>query len=160
MDAKRLIVLKAEIQAQLDVIDLIYKTLVERVTHLQPTSPIVIESVAYQLHNLYGAIEELCQIVAKTFENNITDSSRWHSHLLNRMGLLIPGIRPALLASDTIQKLHYLRTFRHFFRHAYGIDLDSQKVEENVQLASEAIPYLHRDVSAFLHNLGSQETDV
>lgn len=160
MDTNRLIVLQAEIQAQLEVIDLVYNVLADRATLLQPASPIALESVAYQLHNLYGAIEELCQLVAKTFENNITDPSRWHSQLLNRMGLIIPGIRPALLASDTIQKLHYLRTFRHFFRHAYGVALDYQKVEENVRLASEAVSYLHRDVTSFFQNLGSQETDV
>lgn len=160
MDTNRLIVLQAEIQAQLEVSDVVHKTLAERATHLQPASPIVIESVAYQIHNLYGAIEELCQLVAKMFENNITDTARWHSQLLNRMGLLIPGVRPPLLANETIQKPHYLRTFRHFFRHAYGVTLDYQKVEENVRVASEAINHLHRDVTSFLQNLGSQETDV
>lgn len=56
MDTNRLIVLRTEVQAQLETINLVYQILVDRATHLQPASPIVLESVAYQLHNLYGAI--------------------------------------------------------------------------------------------------------
>lgn len=49
------------------------------------------ESVAYQIHNLFNAVEDLLKIVAASFENQITDTARWHTALLQRMTQEVVG---------------------------------------------------------------------
>ncbi len=76
MDTVTLKVLKAEIEAQLEKIDQVYRELDDRAGQMQPDVPGLVESTAYQLHNLYNAIENLFKIVANAFENSVTDRSR------------------------------------------------------------------------------------
>ena len=56
--------------------------------------------MAYQLHNLYGGLEQLFEEVAGTFENQVEGEGN-HTGLLRRMKLRIEGIRPALLSPET-----------------------------------------------------------
>lgn len=153
MDRAGLKLLEAEIQAQLDKIEYVYDQLEDRAVHLNSGLSYV-ESAAYQLHNLYSAIEDLFKIVAGAFENNVVDFSRWHTELLRRMTLTIEGIRPALISKRSAELLNELRSFRHLFRHAYITQLDIRKVQENIERARLARPLLQEDVRTFLHSLG------
>ncbi len=156
MDAASLKVLKAEVEDQLDKIEQVYAELEDRASQMYPHTPSQIESTAYQLHNLYNAIEDLLKIVASAFENSVTDLSRWHTELLHRMTLEIEGIRPALLSTESADLLNELRAFRHFFRHAYGIRLDFDRVERNLDTARQLRSLLPRDATCFLQQLGAE----
>ena len=59
-----------------------------------------VDSMGYQLHNLYGAFEQLFEETARFFENRVDEGS-YQADLLRRMQLEIPGVRPALLSSET-----------------------------------------------------------
>lgn len=157
MDKLRLTLLLAELQEQQEKIDQVYLLVEARTADMRADSPADVESLAYQLHNLYNAVEYLMEIVAKAFENSVTDLSRWHSQLLDRMGLQIDGIRPALFSGEVIGLLHELRAFRHFFRHAYGIPLDYVRVEQVLLKARGLQPLLKRDIRAFVNTLKSEE---
>jgi hypothetical protein len=84
--------------------------------------------LGYLLHNLYGALEDLFQEIARTFENRVEDPSRYHRELLRRMALEIPGIRPPLLSASSHTLLNELRGFRHVFRHSYDYDLSAGRL--------------------------------
>ena len=101
-----------------------------------------VDSMGYQLHNLYGAFEQLFEEVARFFENRV-GGIEYRTDLLRRMQLEIQGIRPALLAAETASDLDELRRFRHLFRHAYTADLDPDKV---ASLATKAVR-IQRDFS-------------
>jgi hypothetical protein len=154
MDAVRLKLLQAELEAQLDEIEQVYVELEDRAAQMNPNAPGYIESTGYQLHNLYNAIEDLFKIVANAFENSVTDLSRWHTELLRRMALDIQGIRPALLSTESAELLNELRAFRHLFRHAYRVRLDSSRVEQNLARARKLRSLLPRDVTYFLGQFG------
>ena len=153
MDRVMLRALEAEIKAQMTKIDQVYETLQERAAAMEDKGPAYVESAAYQLHNLYGAVEELLQIVAKAFENHVTDMSRWHTALLHRMTLEIRDTRPALLSAETAALLQEMRSFRHFFRHAYGVTLYPSRVAENVERARQLRPLLQKDIALFMQKL-------
>ena len=87
-----------------------------------------VSHLGYMLHNLYSALEDLFQEVAKTFENRVEDPQRYHRELLKRMSLEIPGVRPALLSTPTHSLLNELRGFRHVFRHAYDYELSPARL--------------------------------
>ena len=112
-----------------------------------------VDSMGYKLHNLYCAYEELFEIVARYFENQV-EPERCHADLLRRMKLNIPGVRPALVSEETYAFLDELRRFRHFFRHAYGVDLDPEKVEGVAKKAVELEDRFEEDLSSFLRLLG------
>lgn len=111
-----------------------------------------IDSMAYRLHNLYGAYEQLFEEVARSFENQV-DGERYHIDLLRRMKLEIEGIRPALLSEQSFALLDELRRFRHFFRHAYSADLDPAKVEDLVGKAQQLRELFQQDTERFLTQL-------
>jgi uncharacterized protein YutE (UPF0331/DUF86 family) len=125
MDAERHGLIQAEVRAQLDEIDSVYQRIDSR-RHM-PGEPGV-ESLSYQLHNLYSAFEDLFHVIAEAFENNIAVDGGFHIALLKRMMVSVPGVRPALIDREAYELLDSLRGFRHFFRHAYGTQLDPRKV--------------------------------
>lgn len=150
MDKARLTLLGSDVKAQMDVIETIYDKLDIRTAELQPDDEIQLESAAYQLHNLYNAVEDLFQLVATHFENQIAGAGRWHTELLRRMNQDVEGVRPALLSNESYVLLNGLRSFRHFFRHAYAAPLEYAHLQINLDKARQLRPYLERDVVQFL----------
>jgi len=147
VEKERLAVLKAEIKAQIKEIEGIYTRLEER---NRKKDKAAIESVGYQLHNLYCAFEDLFKIVAETFENQVQDKSQYHIELLKRMTIAIEGVRPPLLSKGCFLLLDNLRSFRHFFRHAYSYELDERKVRIVLEDAVALRETCRNDIYAFL----------
>ena len=134
MDKGALAVLEAELRARVQDISRIGGRIEERLGTFAHSAEGV-DSMGYQLHNFYSAFEQLFEVVARFFENQI-DEARYHADMLRRMQLEIEGIRPALLSAETATDLDELRRFRHLFRHAYTADLDPDKVAD---LATKAV---------------------
>jgi hypothetical protein len=102
-------------------------------TEIRATEPDTREKTShlgYLLHNLYCALEDLLQEVARTFENRLEDPARYHQELLKRLHLEVPGIRPRLLRTPSYHLLNELRGFRHIFRHAYDYELDEVRLRQ------------------------------
>ena len=126
MEPERLVLLRADIEAQLAEIDSIYDRIDVRATVPGEAGA---ESLAFQLHNLYCAFEDLFQLIAAAFENHIVADGGYHVGLLKRMRVAVPGVRPPVIDAQLFAPLDSLRAFRHFFRHAYGSVVDVRKVE-------------------------------
>lgn len=150
MEKARYGVLKAEISSQVGEIEQIYLKIEER---RRKRGKVASESLAYQLHNLYCAFEDLFRMVADRFENHIEERSRFHVELLKRMAIAIPGVRPALISRKAFELLDSLRAFRHFFRHAYGYELDDRKVRLILEDATRLKGVYPPDVEEFLSSL-------
>ncbi|MBJ7900438.1 MAG: hypothetical protein GC158_11080 [Cyanobacteria bacterium RI_101] len=153
MDSNQLALLQADIKSQQETINRVFTMLENRAQNLTPDKIEKLESVAYQIHNFYCAVEELLKIVAIYFENNISDTAQWHSLLLKRMTQPVVGVRPALLSWESYEKLNSLRAFRHFFRHAYGILLDLSQLEPNLDKSLAVKPILDQEILDFLELL-------
>ena len=152
MEKERVALLQAELQSRTQAIANIYLKLDDRKGR---RGKVAVESLAYQLHNLYCAFEDLFRAVAVAFENNIDHKTRHHTELLKRMTYTIEGVRPALLSHDSFMLLDNLRAFRHFFRHAYSYDLDERKVRIVLEDAIKLRILYARDVQTFMQNLGT-----
>ncbi len=149
MDKNAISILSAELESQMIFIRNITTKITERSVNLQPDDYILMESIAYQIHNLYNATEDLLKIVAGYFENNIKESDQWHKLLLQRMSIDIPGIRPAFISSETHLLLNGLRGFRHFFRHSYGTFIEYDQLKANLDKALNLSVYLEVDINQF-----------
>lgn len=113
----------------------------------------LIES-AFYLSQFYSGFEYICKNIAKTFENSIEDDF-WHKSLLDRMILNIEDIRPALLSENSHDCLNEIRAFRHFFRHAYDMDLKEDKFKIVAHKLFALKEPLRKDINNFLDFLES-----
>jgi hypothetical protein len=86
--------------------------------------------VAVALHHAYSAIESALSRVARAIEGSLPTGADWHQALLEAMALEIPGVRPAVISQSSLGLLRRLLGFRHFFRHAYAVDLDRDQLSE------------------------------
>lgn len=107
---------------------------------------------AYYVNQVYSGFERIFKNVTKAFENEISQNG-WHKSLLDRVSLEIEDIRPALISGDSFRCLDELRSFRHFFRHAYDIDIDSEKFAIIAKRVDKLKVYFKGDIAAFLHFL-------
>ena len=151
MDAGAFAVLEAELRARLADVDRIADR-VEARREAFDERPEEVDSLGYQLHNLYGAFEQVFEVVARFFENRVA-AAGYHAGLIKRMQLNIPGVRPALLSESTAADLDELRRFRHLFRHAYSADLDPHKVRRLAAGAGPLRRAFARDLDRFLARL-------
>jgi len=69
VDKKQLTILRSEIEYQIKIIESIFQKISDRRQYINEDRGL--ESLAYQLHNLYSAFEDLFLIVAKHFENTM-----------------------------------------------------------------------------------------
>ena len=151
MEEKEINLLEAELLESRKVIERAYEPILKRQATFKDSDEGV-DSMAYRLHNLYGAYEQLLKIVADFFENHI-EGARYHADLLRRMKIEIKGVRPALLSSSTYKMLNEMRGFRHFFRYAYEVELDVDRIEGIVQIAIQLREPFKQDVQRFLGHL-------
>jgi len=151
MDKKEIVLLNSDIAERYKIIDRIHKIILERQKSFKNMVEGV-EGMAYQLHNLYGAYEQLFEVIAHFFENQI-DGKRYHADLLRRMKAEIQGVRPALISENTWQLLLELQSFFHFFRHAYGEELDLEKIDRVVSIAIKLKETFYQEMESFLEKL-------
>ena len=149
MEKAKTAILKAEIQSQLSEIEKAYQRIEER---KNPKTRVELESLSFWLHNLYCAFEDLFEIVARFFENNITSREHYHIELLKRMTVSIQGVRPALLSDKAYILLDKLRAFRHVIRHAYVYDLDERQVKLVLEDALKLKSLYAKEADHFLSN--------
>ncbi|MEW6618207.1 MAG: hypothetical protein AB1422_02455 [bacterium] len=150
MDKEGLVVLKATVSRQIEEIEKLYVRIEDR---KQKRGKSGIESLAYQLHNLYCAFEDLFKIVTDSFDNHIQNKTHYHIELLRRMTMTIEGIRPALISQENYELLDNLRAFRHLFRHAYSYELDERKIKIVLADAIKLKKRYQNDINIFLKSI-------
>lgn len=124
---EKIAILKSAIQRDLKRLEKLFKRFTDSYSQYQKSEEYskLVES-AFYVNQIYTGFERIFKNIAKTFENNI-EEDYWHKSLLERMNLEIKNIRPALLSDESYECLNELRSFRHFFRHAYDVDIDREK---------------------------------
>ncbi len=127
MDDK-ILLLANSIRRDLEAMATIYGELERHPLHPDADDDTLIV-VAYHLHNLYNAFENVFQNIAAVFENSADDIERWHAQLLERMRLDVKPLRPAVIDEAAYEALDELRRFRHLFRHAYSVKLDLLRLQ-------------------------------
>lgn len=109
-------------------------------------------AIGYYLHNFYNGCENIFRCIARFFENDMGPQT-WHSDLLKRMKLDIPGYRPAVIDEELFRLLDDFRGFRHKFRHIYGFELDWEKERIVAVKFPYTAPLFRRKVKKFLEHL-------
>jgi hypothetical protein len=110
------------------------------------------------LHGFYTGIEGMFERIARALDDELPKGESSHTRLLDSVALDLPGIRPAVIRRSLIPPLRKLLQFRRFFRHAYAVDWDFDRLAELSTIAISVWPDFRRDLDAFRrHLLGPQE---
>jgi hypothetical protein len=149
---EKLILLEASIRGDLSTIDELYAALGDETLGSDPPEERLIV-VAYRLHNLYTAFENIFHNVAVAFENTLDDRSGWHRQLLQRMRLDVSPVRPAIIDTAAYEALDELLRFRHLFRSAYSARLDASRLELVLRAAQRLRPLYRQQIEDFINFL-------
>ncbi len=104
---------------------------------------------AFYINQLYTGFERMFKHIAKVFENNIEDDF-WHKSLLERMSIEIESVRPAVISKKYFDYLNELRSFHHFFRHAYDTDIDREKFNIVIKMTKHLEKTGRKDLEKFV----------
>ena len=91
-------------------------------------APLFRESLALKLHNFYGGVERILQLIAVELNGGLPSGADWHKRLLDRMAQAREG-RPAVVSAATAARLREFLGFRHIVRHLYGFELDPKRLD-------------------------------
>ncbi len=105
--------------------------------------------VAVELHRYYTVLEEAFERVARFLDGHVPSGEGWHRELLRQVSLPVPGVREALVPQKVAADLSHLLSFRHFFRHAYAVELDWSRLIEH----RDRVHRVHPDVKDGLERL-------
>lgn len=123
----RLVRLQAEIAPDRVVIEALGRGIAAGANRLAAEEAPNLALAAVHIHRYYTAIEGMLQRIERTFGSEPTGGD-WHLELLRGAILDLPGVRPPVLPRSAIGPLREVLRFRHFFRHAYAIELDGAKL--------------------------------
>lgn len=147
--------LVAELSGDLESLREIRKTIEESLAAARrdPKDQIAVDALAVRLHRLYGCIEDMAYRVSVHINGEVPGGPQSHKELLDRTGVEVPGKRRALWRQSSLEDLHELRKFRHFFRTRYAVQLERAKVLDVADRALQVIPAVETDVPAFIDSL-------
>ncbi len=111
--------------------------------------------VAMSLHHAYQAFESLLERLSRALGLPLPTGERSHQVLLEEAGIDIPGVRSALVPEEARRAWQELLRFRHFFRHAYHVDLEPSELTTNREHLASAIVMTGPRVAAAIDGLVS-----
>jgi hypothetical protein len=85
-------------------------------------------SVAFDLQGFYQGVERVFTTIAKSIDRSVPSGDKWHKTLLDQMIQEVPGIRPAVISTDTRDALEHFRMFRHLAHNIYTFNLDPKRI--------------------------------
>lgn len=89
-------------------------------------------ALALLLMNYYTGAERIFRRIAAHLGGLPPTSDRWHAQLLEDMALDLSGVRPAVLARDTVERLARLMRLRHVLRNLYAWSVHRDELDIHV----------------------------
>lgn len=109
--------------------------------------------LALKLHNYYTAAEKALERIVRVVDGVVPEGEFWHRELLNQAARSAHDLRPAILDQQVAGELDRLRSFRHFIRHGYAVELDWGELQSHRGRVETVHPLLSSRLSEAVKHL-------
>ena len=99
---------------------------------------------------LVHGLEAIFERIARELDMSVPSSDRWHRELLTQMTAEIPSVRPSVIDSSVLSDLVLILAFRHFFRHAYAVAFDPERLATEVKRVLSIEPTIRDALDGFV----------
>lgn len=110
------------------------------VARLSQLSELELAGTAALIHSIYNGIENILKQTLKGGGGVMPSGATWHRDLLLQVEAR------NILKSSTVESLRPFMAFRHFFSHAYVLDLDPARMELLVGEASSVVDQVLKEI--------------
>ena len=135
--------LSLKIQAELENIDELFNEMPSYLD-LPKLSTLELAGVAALLHNFYNGVENILKQIFVSKKLTVPDDQSWHKDLLEK------AAKEEIISDECKNHLGQYLAFRHFFSHAYALDLYPEKMEPLVENSKELYSIFKNDINKFL----------
>lgn len=112
-------------------------------SELPNLSNLELAGVAALLHNFYNGVENIIKQIFLSQKINLPEGQSWHKDLLES------AVQESIISGECKNFLGQYLAFRHFFSHAYALDLYPDKMEPLVNHCSNLYSLFKDDISSF-----------
>ena len=135
--------LKSKIEAEYETIDRLILELPKK-ERLPFLEFLQLAGVATILHNFYNGIENILKLILNEKNIPLPEGGSWHKDLLKL------AEEKGIITKSTREQVGEYLSFRHFFSHAYALDLYAERLEPLVENIKKVYVYFKNDISDFL----------
>ena len=109
-------------------------------TRLSQINELELAGCAALLHNFYNGVENIFKQLHKKNNIPLPQGNAWHKELLHS------AYENKIISNNIEDYLKPFLAFRHFFSHAYALDLHPEKLEYLVESAPKVFEQLKKDL--------------